>query len=98
MTWSIDAIANDKDNIMIRKASITSKGMSYIKRIDMVSDWLKQIWYRLWKEQKKVILQAFISLAVDCILSLKKIITYILLHLLNTGLDQLDEWYSWCGL
>jgi hypothetical protein len=22
----------------------------------------------------------------------------MLLHLLNTGLDQLDEWYSWCGL
>jgi hypothetical protein len=45
----------------------------------MVSDWLMQIWYRLWKEQKKVILQASISLDVDCILSLKKIITYMLL-------------------
>jgi hypothetical protein len=28
---------------MIRKASITSKGMSYIKRIDMVSDGAKRI-------------------------------------------------------
>jgi hypothetical protein len=43
MTWSIDAIINDKDNIMVRKASITSKSMSFIKRIDMVSDWLMQI-------------------------------------------------------
>jgi hypothetical protein len=50
MTWSIDAIINGNDNIMVWKASITSKGMSYIKRIDMVSDWLMQIWYRLWKE------------------------------------------------
>jgi hypothetical protein len=50
MTWSIDAIINGKDNIMVWKLSITSKGMSYIKRIDMVFDWLMQIWYRLWKE------------------------------------------------
>jgi hypothetical protein len=40
MTGSIDAIINGNDNIMIRKASIISKGMSCIKRIDMVSDWL----------------------------------------------------------
>jgi hypothetical protein len=37
MTWSIDAIINGKDNIMVWKSGITSKGMSYIKRIDMVS-------------------------------------------------------------
>jgi hypothetical protein len=60
---------------MIRKASITSKGMTYIKRIDMVSDWLMQIWYRLWKEYKKVILQDYMSPAVERILLLKKIIT-----------------------
>jgi hypothetical protein len=50
MTWSIDAIINGKDNIMVWKSSIRSKGMSYIKRINMMSDWLMQIWYRLWKE------------------------------------------------
>jgi hypothetical protein len=35
---------------MVWKSSKTSKGMAYIKRIDMVSNWLMQIWYRLWKE------------------------------------------------
>jgi hypothetical protein len=50
MTWSIDTIINDKNNIMIRKAIIISKCMSFIKRIDMVSDWLMQIQDRLWKE------------------------------------------------
>jgi hypothetical protein len=38
MTWSIDEIVSDKDNIMIRKASITSNGMSFIKRIDIMYD------------------------------------------------------------
>jgi hypothetical protein len=32
------AIINGKDNIMVWKSSITNKGMSFIKRIDMVSD------------------------------------------------------------
>jgi hypothetical protein len=35
---------------MVWKSSITSKGMSYIKYVDMVSDWLIQIWYRLREE------------------------------------------------
>jgi hypothetical protein len=38
MTRGIDAIINGKDNIMVWKSSITSKGMSYIKYVDMVSD------------------------------------------------------------
>jgi hypothetical protein len=38
MTWNIVAIINGKDNIMVWKSSVISKGMSYIKRIDMVSD------------------------------------------------------------
>jgi hypothetical protein len=76
MTWSIDGIINDEDNIMVLKSSIISNCMSYIKRIDMLSDRLMQIWYRAIKGIEKGILQASMSLAVDCILLLKKIITW----------------------
>jgi hypothetical protein len=40
MTWSIDAIVNLKDNIMVWKSSITSNGASFIKRIDIMFDYL----------------------------------------------------------
>jgi hypothetical protein len=97
MAWSIDGIINDEDNIMVLKSSIISNCMSYIKRIDMVSDRLIRTWYRTIKGIEKAFykLLCLLLLIVYCYWRNNRLIRY---YLLKTGLDQIDEWYSWCGL